>query len=145
MDDGNGDKEFQGVTIDLKTLQRQDGLIAEAIDKSRNQNQGVIMTILTAEQDDKNYRQILKRARWKNPEEIDKAVLALGEARMTGAKNAEQIILDRVTAHSAGIDAQIIRESYEALTHTTFTNRLIGDSKRRQEYDNYRSRNSPIA
>lgn len=137
------EKTFKGVVVNLGELQRQDGLIAESIDKSRAHALGVIQTVITAEQDDKNYRQILKRARWKNTEEMDKAVNALAVCDITGAVKAKRIILDRITARSAGVDGELLHEALIALTHTTFTTRNIID-KKKAKYDGNRS-SSPIA
>lgn len=156
-DDGNGKKTieevaeakaFKGGRIDLAELVRRDGLIAEAIDKSHNQSQGVIQTLITAVSDDKDYRQILKRAIWKTDEEIDKAVNALAECDMTGADNAKRYVLDRITARSAGINGQLLEMALEGLTHTTFTSERSMDRKKNHWWskdDNRSKSNSPIA
>jgi len=133
-DNGNGRKSiedmaqdkalaqfFPGATIRIDDLVRRDGMIAESIDKAQNKTGSVIMTMITAEQDDANYRQILKRGRWANQEHRDKYVKALAVCRITGAKKAAQVLLDLITADSAGDDGVWIREATEALTHTTMT------------------------
>jgi len=112
---------FPGGTINLKELIRQDGLIAEAVDKAGHHGEGVIQSFIHAQSDDKEYREILKHALWKSREEMDKAVNAMAVCRLTGAVNAMKVLLDRITAHSAGENFQLMHESYEALTHTTFT------------------------
>jgi len=155
MPDGDGgksieqmakEKVFKGATINLSDLKRQDGLLAEAIDKAAGHKDGVIQTFIHAEAEDKDYRQILKHALWKSREEMDKAVNALAVCRMTGAVRATQVLLDRITAHSAGENGQLMHESYEALTHTTFTTNY-GDRKGRW-WSNDKSKdrsNSPIS
>ena len=138
------EKTFKGATIRLEELQRQDGLIAESIDKAAIHSLGVIQTVITATPDDKDYRQILKRAVWKDREEMDKAVNALAVCDITGAVNAKRIILDRITAHSAGIDGYILHQALEALTHTTFTSHEYLDKKKKRAGNGYGS-NSPIS
>jgi len=115
------ERAFKGGVVNLSEFHRQDGLLAESIDKAGRHGEGVIQTFIHAQTEDKNYRQILKHALWKSREEMDKAAIALAVCKITGAKNAAEFILDRITAHSAGIDFQLMHESYEALTHTTFT------------------------
>jgi len=149
---GNGDNQdeilegqnFKGAIVKLSELQRQDGLIAQAVDKSVRHNQGVILTTIMAIPDDKDYRQILKGARWKSTEEIDLYCQALAVCDYTGAVNAAKYLLDRITAHSAGIDWEGIHEALVALTHTTLTTRSELDKKYKGDYDRNKS-NSPIA
>ena len=146
-DENNNEEQqeaFKGTIVKLSELQRQDGLIAESIDKSTRHNQSVIMTTITAVSDDKDYRQILKRARWKSTEEMDLYVHALAVCDFTGAVMAKKHLLDRITAHSAGVDAQELHEALEALTHTTFTTQSELNKKYRGNGDGYKS-NSPIA
>lgn len=135
---------FKGSIIKLSELQRQDGLIAESIDKSTRHNQSVIMTTITAVPDDKDYRQILKRAIWKSTEEMDLYCNALAVCDFTGAKHARQHLLDRITAHSAGVEGKIQHDALEALTHTTFTTQSLLDKKYQRHGDGNKS-NSPIA
>jgi len=145
--EGEARKEaFKGAVIKLSELQRQDGLIAESIDKSMRHTQSVIMTTITATSDDKDYRQILKRARWKNTEEMDLYVHALAVCDYTGAVMARKHLLDRITAHSAGVDAEGLHEALVALTHTTFTTQSLLDKKYQKQggYDGNKS-NSPIS
>jgi len=156
MPDGNGnghiktieelakEKAYTGLIVRIGELQRQDGLITEAIDKGRGQNLGVIQTIITAENDDKDYRQILKRARWKNEEQRDKFVKALAVCRITGAVKAAQTLLDKITADSAGDDGVWIRETIEGLTHTTLTTHEQIDKKKRYQNGNGSKTTSPI-
>lgn len=155
MRDGDGEKTieqmakervFKGGTIDLSELQRRDGLIAESIDKAGKHGEGVIQTFIHAQADDKDYRQILKHALWKSREEMDKAVNALASCDITGAVKAKKVVLDRITAHSAGIDGQLMHESYEALTHTTFTTDYSHGRKRWWNDDKSKDRSSsPIS
>jgi hypothetical protein len=141
---GNGHKtgeelnnEFPGVTLNLRDLQRQDGLIAESIDKSQSHNAGVIPTFINAN-NDKDYRQILQHAYWRNFEEADKATLALATCDMTGAKKAAHYILDRITSHQGGEKGYLMGKAFEALTHTTFTSNSIDDRKKKQEHERNR-------
>ena len=106
--------------IRLGTLARQDGMIAEAIDKSAKQGLGVIQSVLTAN-DDEEERQILKHALWKSQEQRNLYVIALSHLRLTGAVNARRTLLDLITANSAGDNGWLISESYHALNHTSFT------------------------
>lgn len=144
IDEAVEEKVFEGVTINIGELQRQDGQIAEAIDKASAHNLGVIQTVIHAVNNDDDYRQILKLAIWKNTEEQDKAVNALSICRLTGAKKAMRTILDRITARSAGINGALIHEAFEALTHTTFTQQTLGGSKKRWHDDREKS-NSPLS
>ena len=134
------EKVFNGVTVTLGELQRQDGMITEAIDKMNTRNAGGIQSVVNAN-DDKDYRQILKHANWKNSEEADKASLALAVCDITGATKAKKFILDRITARSAGIDGWLMHESFEALTHTTFT---TNSGNIKQKNDGNKS-NSPLS
>jgi len=152
MDDGNDgkktieqmaqEKAYGGLIVRIGEMQRQDGIIAESIDKSRGQGLGVIQTLITAEPDDKNYRQILKRARWKNQEQRDKYVKALAACRITGAVQAAQTLLDLITADSAGDGGALMHEAIEGITHTTLTTRE--EISRKKKYDDSRNKSSPI-
>ena len=135
---------FKGVVLRLGELQRQDGIITEAIDKSMSHSLGVIQTLITAKDDDADYRHILKLGRWKNQEHRDKFVKALAVCRITGAKMAAKTLLDQITADSAGDNGAIFHEAIEGLTHTTFTTQDTLDKKKK--YDNNKSHSSsPIA
>jgi len=139
------EQAYTGLIQTIGSMQRQDGIITEAMDKMRGQGLGVIQTIITAESDDKNYRQILKRARWRNQEQRDKYVKALAMCRITGAVKAAQTLLDLITADSAGDNAVWINEAIEGLTHTTLTTKEE-ISKHRKKYDDYRNKTtSPIS
>jgi hypothetical protein len=133
---------FPGATLKLEDLMRQDGQIAEAIDKSNAQHAGVIQSFVNAITDDKNYRQILKNTLWKSTEEQDKAVYALACCEMTGAVHAKKMLLDRLTARSSGINGFLMHEALEALTHTTFTSQKYDFTKRK---NGHRDSNSPIS
>jgi len=138
------EKAFGGLIVRIGEMQRQDGIIAEAMDKSIGHNLGVIQTLITAEADDKNYRQILIRARWKNQEQRDKFVKALSVCRMVGATQAAQTLLDLITADSAGDDGALRHEAVEGITHTTLTTR-DELSKKKKYNDNRNKSSSPIA
>lgn len=137
------DKVFKGATVSLGELIRQDGIITEGIDKMRSHGLGVTQTLITAESDDENYRQILIRARWKNQEHRNKFIRALAVCRVTGARMAAKTLLDQITADSAGDDGAIRQEAKEMLTHTTWTTHEQMD--RKKKYDNSRHSSSPIA
>ena len=139
------ERAYKGLIVHIGELQRQDGIITEAVDKSIGRSLGVIQSIITAEEDDKNYRQIFRRARWKNQEQRDKYVKAFAMCRITGAVKAAQTLLDLVTADSAGDEAVWIHEAIEGLTHTTLTTR-DEISKHRKKSDDYRNKStSPIS
>ena len=132
--DGNGsktiedmaqEKVFQGATVDLGSLQRQDGIITQAMDKLTRTNLGIIQTFIHAEKDDENYRQILKNAIWKNTHEQDLFTLAITCCDLTGATVIKRLLLDRLTARSAGTNGWAQLAAYEALTHTTFTSQHV--------------------
>jgi len=152
MSDGNGkktieemarEKAYNGLIVRIGELQRQDGIITESIEKSIGRGQGVIQTMITAEEDDKNYRQILKRARWKNQEQRDKFVKAYAVCRITGADKAAKTLLDLITADSAGDNGIWIQETIEGLTHTTLTTHE--ELSRKKKHDDNRSKStSPI-
>ena len=138
------EKAFGGLVLRIGELQRQDGIITEAMDKSISHNLGVIQTLITAELDDKNYRQILLRARWKNQEQRDKYVKALAVCRMTGASRAEHTLLDLITADTAGDEGIARREAGDWLTHTTLITRAEIE-KRKKQHDDRNKSTSPIA
>jgi cytosine/adenosine deaminase-related metal-dependent hydrolase len=135
------DKAFKGATVNLGELRRQDGLIAESLDKGQRNNLGVVQTFITAVDDD-NYRQILKLARWRSPRHTELYVKAINICRVTGAPNALRTILDMITAQSAGENAALMHEAAEALTHTTVTSREEIERKKRN--DQRAKSNSPL-
>jgi len=135
---------FKGTVVKLSELQRQDGLIAESIDKSIQHNQSIIMTTITAVSDDKDYRQILKQANWRSTEEMDLYCHALAVCDFTGAVMARKHLLDRITAHSAGEGRQAIRDGLEALTHTTFTTQHDMEKKNKWGNNDRNKSSSPI-
>ena len=139
------EKRFEGLILNMGDMVRQDGIIAEAVDKSKAQSLGVIQTMITAETDDANYRQMLKRARWKNQEHRDKFVKAIAVCRMTGAVKAAKTLFDLITADSAGDDGAWIQETIEGLTHTSLTTKSEIEKKKRQDDNKYRSSASPIS
>ena len=139
------ERAYKGLIVHIGELQRQDGIITEAVDKSMGRSLGVIQSIITAEEDDKNYRQIFRRARWKNQEQRDKYVKAFAMCRITGAVKAAKTLLDMVTADSAGDDGVWIRETGEMLTHTTLTTREEIDKKKKKWYEDRSKTTSPIS
>lgn len=135
---------FEGVTVDMGTLRRQDGIITQAMDKLTRTNLGIIQRFITAENKDDEYRQIIKNAVWKTTEEQDKAVLAIAECRLTGATKALKIILDRLTARSAGVNGWLQIWAADALTHTTFISQNM--QAKGKKYDNSQHKSSsPLA
>jgi hypothetical protein len=137
------EKVFEGVTLNLKDLQRQDGQIAEALDKASKHHTGVIQSIITAVDKDDEYRQILKLANWKTPEEMDKAVIAISCCDRVGAVQTKRLILDKITAHSAGTNGWLLREALDALTHQTITTEEM--MRKKQHNGNFANSNSPFA
>ena len=136
------EKAYTGLIVRIGELQRQDGIITEAMDKGAARNLGVMQTLITAEEDDKNYRQILIRARWKNQEQRDKYVKAIAVCRMTGAVKAMQTLLDLITADTAGDNGIIRQETLEGMTHTTFTSK--NEMGKKYKNDNRNKTDSPI-
>lgn len=133
---------FKGATIKLSEMMRQDGLIAEALDKQNTRNIGVVQTFITAIDDDKNYRQILKLARWRNARHREIYVKALNACRITGAWNAWRTLLDMITAESAGEDGALMHEAAAALTHTSITTKE--EIERKQKYERGRNKSNSI-
>jgi len=131
---------FKGATIKLSEMMRQDGLIAEALDKQNRHNLGVVQTFITAIDDDKNYRQILKLARWRNARHREIYVKALNACRITGAWNAWRTLLDMITAEAAGEDGALMHEAAAALTHTSITTRE--EIERKQKYERGRGKSN---
>ena len=129
------DEEKKGIIDEVEDLlsgaEKQKKMVADGnLTSVSRETSGVIQKLLTAEESDKSYRQILKMANWKSTEEMDKAVNALACCDMTGATNVKTIILDKITAHSAGEKSALIRLALEGLTHTTITSNRY-DSKKR--------------
>jgi hypothetical protein len=130
MTNGNGHKTreeqakeiaFEGATVSLESLIRRDGMIAESLDKGQAQRLGVIQRSITAVNSDDEYRQILKLGRWRSQEHLDKTLNAIAACRTCGAKKALKFILDKITAESAGLNGEALREAFDALTHTSTT------------------------
>lgn len=139
-------KAFEGAFVKLEDLQKQDGMIADALAGLSNQTMGVIQTLITAispKDDDIEYRQILLRARWKDEEQRQRYVKALAVCRMVGAKKAAQTLLDLITAQSAGDGAELRHDAIEGITHTTFTTRE--EYAKRKKYEGSNKSNSPIS
>lgn len=132
---------FPGATVKLSTLVMRDGQIAEAIDKSNTQHQGVINSYINAVTNDKDYRQILKMAHWKDEKQATLAVRAINHCLRTGAMQTLRAILDDITARSAGNNSFLMHEAFEALTHTTFTSQHYDYGKKKSGGNNS---NSPI-
>ena len=113
---------------------------------------GIIQTYIHAESDDKNYRQILKNAVWKNTEEQDKAILAINECHLTGCVKGMKMVLDRLTARSSGLDGWLQESAFRALTHTSYewntgANKKKGNNNNNGSNGNgsYYKSNSPIS
>lgn len=138
------EKVFEGVTLQLKDLQRQDGQIAEALDKSSKHHIGVIQSVISAVDKDEEYRQILKLANWKTPEEMDKAVIAISCCLRVGASKTLRLILDKITAHSSGINGWLLQKALDALTHQTVTTEEIMNRKNKQR-GNTTANSSPFS
>lgn len=135
---------FKGATITMGEMMRQDGIIAEAIDKQNTRSLGVVQTFITAIDDDKHYRQILKLARWRNARHREIYVKALNACRITGAWNAWRTLLDMITAEAAGEDGALMHEAAEALTHTSITTRE--EIERKKKFERTRDKStSPLS
>lgn len=115
------EKSFKGTEVDLIELMKQDSLVAQSLDKASHQRLGVIQRVITSVNDDSEYRQILKLARWRSQEHIDRTLNAIAACRTCGATKALKFIFDKITAESAGINSENLKEAFEALTHTSTT------------------------
>lgn len=133
-DNGNGKKDFPGVVLNLRELQRQDGIIAEAIDRNHARSGGVIQTYINAVLDNKDLRQILKHAYWRSFDEADRAVRAIAACESTGATRTLNMILHQIVSHQAGERGYLMHEAFEALTHTTFTTNSAEERKKHNDY-----------
>ena len=131
-----------GARLQNGELVRKDGLITEALDKQMGAKLGVIQRFITAVEKDEDYRQILKFVPWRSTQEQDKATNALACCRITGATEVTRIILDRLTARTAGLNGWLIREAMEGLTHTTFTSQEYNYKK---DKNGNSSTSSPIS
>ena len=137
------DKAFEGLKIHIGELQRRDGEITEAVRQSlRTQGQGVIQTLITAETDE-NYRQIILRARWENKKQRRLFMKAIGICARANAKWGLRLLLDVVTADTAGDNGIARREAGEWLTHQSIAFREDIERKKKREHKS--ASNSPIA
>jgi len=118
-DQDNGHEEdgliIKGPTIDVNELKREDGLLT----RSSPQYQSLLHRVITAERDNKNYRQELKTALFVSSDEADEAVSALDECFALGMDPTP--IIDQIIARSAGKNHDLLYEALRTLTHTTFT------------------------
>lgn len=139
------EKAFDGATVYLEDLQRQDGIMAQELAKGSQRQLGVIQTLLTHD-DDESIRQALVRARWKNEEHRRKFVNAIAQCRLTGAIGAMKWLMDMIDADRAGDNGALIHEAIEGITHTTFTSQEIMNRKKGRNNGDYRKNNtSPLA
>lgn len=124
-------ESFKGARIPLKELEREDGVITEAVSKTIGRaNMGVLLKAMTAVESDKEYRQILKFGNYRTREKARQAVKAIDECRRFGYEDGITAILDDITAQSAGENMELLRAVFETLTHTTFTTNSIVSRKK---------------
>lgn len=143
IEDMAQEKVFEGATVDLGALKRQDGIITGEMLKLSGQQMGIVQTYVHAQKNDDDYRQILKNAIWKSTEEMDKCILAIAVCRLTGAEKGLAIICDRLTARSAGTNGWAQEWAGRTLTHTTFTSQSI--QSKANKNDNSKKSNSPLS
>ncbi len=119
-------RSLPGARIEAGQLVREDGIIAKAAEQMMRKDAGVLITALSAVEDDEHYRQILKLAHFDNPMQQFRAAAALAECRLIGDTEGQKMILDVITAQMAGIKGGLLHEILEALTHTSFTTNYTG-------------------
>jgi len=117
--DNNGHDEsgvkIKGPVIDTSELRREDGLLTNTGLK----NQGVIVRAITAITDDKDYRQEMKVAYFKNSDEADLFTSALEENDALGMSRTP--LINQMISRSAGENHELLFKALDTITHTTFT------------------------
>lgn len=134
-----------GAKVKLEDLEREDGVLAKAAENIFRNNLGVLQRAMSAVEDDEHYRQLLKLARWEKPQQYMCTCAALAECRLIGDEEGIKMILDVVTAQSAGEKGGLLHAILEALTHTTFTTNYTGNKKHWWNGNGKPKDNSPIA
>jgi hypothetical protein len=135
---------FKGARIGVGDLEREDGIIAEAASKIGKSNMGVLLRAMSAFDNDKDYRQILKSGNYATREKAREAVKGMDECRLVGYEEGITAILDDITAQSAGENAALLHAVFETLTHTTFTSNSNAPRKWWQKNDNGNQGASPL-
>lgn len=158
MEDGNGHiedaaidqevknliKERRGAVLGLEDIDRKDGIFAEHAQAQirGSGNQGVLVKLLTAVENDHEYRQVLKTARWPSQEDADRTWAALKECALYGV--SPTFVLDRVICWQAGVGGELVKEVLDGLTHTTFTTNRQGGSKGWWPFGRNNNRNTGV-
>ncbi len=143
MSDGNGDNPedaaveevFKGAVLRLEDLKREDGIITKGL---TNAQQGILNRLLTAINKDDDYRQELKTAFFRTPEESDLAIEAINERLMCGV--SIQPLVDKVIARSAGVNASRFRALLDAYSHATITTNREKPEDKKHWYNNDKSK-----
>ncbi len=117
---------FPGARVGLSQLEKEDGIIAKAAENIGRNSAGVLQRSMSAVENDEHYRQALKIAYWDNPQQYVKTCAAIAECRLCHDIEGLRMIVDVVTAQSAGIKGGLLNAIFNALTHTTFNANVSG-------------------
>ena len=117
---------------ELMNRQRDDSGDANAVSTSNQARIGVLMRLLTAVQDEKEYRQALITADFLDDEEADRVSSAVTEANRYGLPLAPIMdhIASRCAVNKAGHGKSRVVLSIEGLTHSTFNQNRNDRGKR---------------
>ena len=127
---GDPSATFKGPVIDVEKIKRQDGLFTIG----STQSQSLLHRVISAEKDNKNYRQELKTALFATSDEADEAVSALSECTVLGMDPTP--IIDQIIARSAGKNHDLLYEALRTLTHTSFTTNYQKEKNAKQRGSN---------
>lgn len=106
---------------------------SNAISSANQARTGVLLRLLTAVKEEKEYRQAVLMADFMNVEEADRVSAALTEARRYGL--SLDPIIDWIAARSAVIGSDGVNRArlvQQGLTHSTFTRFNIGGKNKRE-------------
>lgn len=157
MDDDNGHdpaeialeqtvkQQFPGARVTLGQLEREDGIIAQAAENMNRNATGVLQRAMSAVENDEHYRQLLRLAYWDNPQQYVRTCAAIAECRLIGDDEGIRMIIDVITAQSAGLKGGLLHDIFEALTHTTFNTNYSGNNKHWWQRNGKPKDNSPIS
>lgn len=140
----NGDNhndDFPGANIGFEEFAQQNGLISEAaVQAMQNRNSsGVLQTAMRSITEDKDYRQELKTAYWKSPEEARRWVLAKEERERFGV--SIRPLVDDLIARKAGVKGSFLHELFTALTHTSFSTNYTGNLNKKNKWFSWANNN----
>lgn len=132
---GDLEKQAQKELLERRREDTDDGGSAVSVD---NKNRtGVLLRLLTAIESEKEYRQALLTASFKDDEEADRAAAAISEAKRFGL--SLDPILDWAAARCGvsqhGHGKSRAELGIEGLTHSTFTTQRFGLGKKQRKSD----------